>query len=271
MGSIKDSARGTKAVAENGLLSNRGGETTVTFPAFFNNAPKAPPPPAPSKSPVIPPNKTYISTKQNGFQRIKHGSLNSSLQESEFMQQAANKSFTSQEPLVANEYQQPIRVQSVLQPTREHHIQLNLDVAATVTNKDSQEPHVEFQHIITKNSTYSREVSLPQTPTDEQEPPHYQSAQWTNAKNRVMKFGDQQPPSTLKKQHLQNSPTKHSQPSNGTSSAASPTRLPERSLERQKLNRSTVEGSNAQTQKEALIPRIPSVKRPKQMQQSQTQ
>ena len=60
------------------------------------------------------------------------------------MQQISSKNQTLPEPLVANDFQQKIRVQSVLQPTREHHIQLNLDVAATVTNKDSQEPHVEF-------------------------------------------------------------------------------------------------------------------------------
>ena len=40
MGSIKDPNRGNKAIAQNGLLLNRGGETTVTFPAFFINQAK---------------------------------------------------------------------------------------------------------------------------------------------------------------------------------------------------------------------------------------
>ena len=44
MGSIKDPSRGNKTNAQNGLLLNRGGETTVTFPAFFNNPAKVPAP-----------------------------------------------------------------------------------------------------------------------------------------------------------------------------------------------------------------------------------
>ena len=67
MGSIKDSTRTKRAIKEHGLLSNQGGETTVTFPAFFNNTVKATSPIGNHKSPLNNLGKPKASTKRSTF------------------------------------------------------------------------------------------------------------------------------------------------------------------------------------------------------------
>ena len=189
--------KGKSEVNSPGLVTKGEGKPQITFPAFFNNTSRQ----MGNKSPM------NMSKKLNEptVEKVKHVNIGTSLPECNAT--AINFQKKRTDPLVEKDFEQPIRVQSVLEPTREHHIQLNLDVASSIQDKDSQK-QIEFQHVITKHETISREVSLAVTPDPEsptlfknKDSAHsgsvHEHAYWTNAKNKVLKFGEDV--STLKK------------------------------------------------------------------------